>query len=41
VKDGKLVPMAVNVAGKTEKIAAEAPMAPEMKKDEKKDAMKK
>jgi hypothetical protein len=48
VKDGKLEPMAVNVGGKTEKIAA-APMAPEaapkmgeMKKDDmKKDDMKK
>ena len=37
----ELMSATVNVAGKTEKIAAEAPMAPEMKKDEKKDAMKK
>jgi branched-chain amino acid transport system substrate-binding protein len=45
VADGKLVPMAINVGGKTEKIAADAPapaMAPaapkmdEMKKDDKK-----
>jgi branched-chain amino acid transport system substrate-binding protein len=47
VKDGKLMPMAVNVAGKTEKLEvaaapAAAPMAPEVKKDEmKKDDMKK
>ncbi|TMG85846.1 MAG: branched-chain amino acid ABC transporter substrate-binding protein [Betaproteobacteria bacterium] len=43
VKDGKLMPMAVNVAGKTEKVeAAAAPAAPEAKKDEmKKDEMKK
>jgi branched-chain amino acid transport system substrate-binding protein len=42
VKDGKLVPMAVNVGGKTEKVAAAeaapaaAPAAPmgEMKKDD-------
>jgi branched-chain amino acid transport system substrate-binding protein len=45
VADGKLVPMAVNVGGKTEKVAAEAapaamPAAP-MKDDMKKDAMKK
>jgi branched-chain amino acid transport system substrate-binding protein len=45
VADGKLVPMAVNVGGKTEKVAAEAapaamPAAP-MKDDVKKDAMKK
>jgi len=44
VKDGKLMPMAVNVAGKTEKIEAAAgpAAAPEAKKDEmKKDEMKK
>ena len=44
VKDGKLSPMAVNVAGKTEKVEAmaAAPAAPEAKKDEmKKDEMKK
>jgi ABC-type branched-subunit amino acid transport system substrate-binding protein len=35
VKDGKLVPMAVNVAGKTEKVEAMAAApAPEAKKDE-------
>ncbi|HEY3031237.1 MAG TPA: branched-chain amino acid ABC transporter substrate-binding protein, partial [Bradyrhizobium sp.] len=34
VKDGKLVPMAVNVGGKTEKVAAAAPGAAEPKKDE-------
>ena len=44
VKDGKLMPMAVNVAGKTEKIEAAAgpAAAPEAKKDEmKKDEKKK
>src|SRR5437870_7228081 len=44
VKDGKLMPMAVNVAGKTEKIEAAAgpAAAPEAKEDEmKKDEMKK
>jgi len=45
VADGKLVPMAVNVGGKTEKVAAEAAPAAmpaaAMKDDMKKDAMKK
>jgi hypothetical protein len=34
VKDGKLMPMAVNVGGKTEKVAAAAAGAEPMKKEE-------